>query len=39
MARVDVHFMALHGVLDFIDNRLPRSFDAQDLRNLNNMVG
>ena len=38
MPRIDAHTVALHRVVDFVDDRLPGSLNTEDLRNFDNMV-
>ena len=37
--RVDAHTVALHGVVDLVDDGLPRSFDTENLGYLDDVVG
>ena len=39
MARIDVHVVTLHCVLNLIDDGLPGGLDSEYLCNLDNMVG
>ena len=37
--RIDTHTVTGHGILNFVDDRSPSSFDTQDLGNLDDVVG
>ncbi len=39
VSRVDAHTVALHGVVDLVDDRLPSRLDTEHLRYLDNVVG
>ena len=38
MTNIDIHAVALHSVLNFIDNGLPGSLDSKDTFNFHNMI-
>lgn len=39
MPRIDTHAVTLHGILNLVDDRSPRSLNPEDLRDLDDVVG
>lgn len=38
MADVDFHRVALHGVINLVDDALPRSFDSESMEDFDHMI-